>query len=122
MVAIFHDQIGLNNDAPESGKGPCVGCHMPGENHTFAATVYDENGTFISVADPSFCETCHVIDGLLPPLKLGQDEAVEMLGEYVLNNITNYLNLDINVNYDTVTINAYGAFQSFSELEIFLGR
>lgn len=108
----FHDQIGLNNDTPESGKGPCVSCHMPEENHTFAAAEYDENGTFLAVVDPLFCRTCHVIEGLLPPLRLGQDEAVELLGAYVTNNIANYLNTDVAANFDSVPLDAYGAFQN----------
>jgi hypothetical protein len=110
----FHNKIGRNNDVPESGTGPCVGCHMPGENHTFAAAEYDNNGNVTSLTNQALCDTCHSNIPLnLPVLKAGQDEAVELLGAYLTNDIINYLGTDVVVNYQTVPINAYGSFQNW---------
>jgi len=32
---LLHDTIGRNLDSPESGEGPCAGCHMPNADHHF---------------------------------------------------------------------------------------
>ncbi len=46
-------------------------------------------------------------------LRLGYNEAGEVLKAYVANTITNYLNVAItSANYATVADNAYGAFQN----------
>jgi hypothetical protein len=110
----FHNKIGRNNDVPESGTGPCVGCHMPGKNHTFAAAEYDNNGNVTSLTNQALCDTCHSnIPINLPVLKAGQDEVIALLGEYVKNNIINYLDTDIESDFATVPIDAYGAFQNW---------
>ena len=109
-----HNTIGLNHDSPESGTGPCVGCHMPDENHNFAAAEYDADGTVIAVTNPSVCYNCHGIDAdVLNLFRQGQDDAAVLLGDYVTNTRTNYLNINVNTNYATVPIDAYGAFQNW---------
>lgn len=109
-----HSMIGFKNDVPESGTGPCVGCHMPDENHTFAAAEYDADGILTAVTNPSLCQNCHGISAdFLVTFKQAQDDAVALLGEYVTNIRTNYLNSDVSANFDTVPIDAYGAFQNW---------
>jgi Cytochrome c554 and c-prime len=110
----LHNMIGRNNDTPESGTGPCVGCHMPDINHTFTAAEYDQNGILTTVTNPSLCNTCHVsIIGYLPFAKRAQNEGIGLLQDYVDNTITNYLNIDISANFETVPLDAYGAFQNW---------
>jgi len=113
----LHNKIGLNNDSPESGAGPCVSCHMPDENHTFAAAEYDAAGILTGVTNQTLCNTCHnsITESLvlLKQGKQGQNDSAALLGAYVTNTITNYLNNDVNTNYETVPLDAYGAFQNW---------
>lgn len=55
-----HSGIGLNADAPETGDGPCVSCHMGGsEDHTFEVATKDSNGVFTAINNQDLCNSCH---------------------------------------------------------------
>lgn len=54
-----HDGIGLNNDSPESGHGPCVACHMETEeSHTWELVEKDGSGV-ITALKSTACIECH---------------------------------------------------------------
>jgi hypothetical protein len=112
-----HDDIETNGEeSPETGDGPCVGCHMANTaNHTFEAVEKDTNGNIVEITNQILCNNCHgaivMNPSVLNELKAGFEDASELLDAYVTNDITNYLGLDIRANYETVPLNAYGAFQ-----------
>ena len=110
-----HDIIETNGDSPETGDGPCVGCHMDTTaDHTFEAVEEDADGNIVVINNQALCNTCHgssITPSVLEELKGGFKDASSLLDDYVTNDITNYLNLDVEANYQTVPLNAYGAFQ-----------
>jgi hypothetical protein len=56
----LHDDIGLNSDIPETGSGPCSGCHMGSdEAHTFAVVEKDGSGVITGVSAKAACDVCH---------------------------------------------------------------
>jgi len=114
----LHDMIETNGDSPETGDGPCVGCHMAGSaDHTFAAVEEDASGNITAIKNQALCNECHgtgMNPSVLEEEKAGFEEAREILNNYVTNETTNYLDLDITIadNRNTVELNAYGAFQN----------
>ena len=111
----LHDDIETNGDSPETGDGPCLGCHMDGTaDHIFEAVEYDDEGNIESIKNEALCNTCHraITPSMLDELKAGFEDARELLDAYVTNDITNYLDQDVAANYQTVPLNAYGAYQN----------
>ncbi len=54
-----HDGIGLNDDSPETGAGPCVACHMEtDETHKFAVVEKNDVGV-ITALNATSCVACH---------------------------------------------------------------
>jgi len=109
-----HDKINSATD------GPCVSCHMLGENHTFEA-VTTSGGEITAINNQALCNTCHGSAMTPAVLMAGRDgfaEASSILNKYNSNaaGFTNYLNLAItNSNYSDLTAvpdNAYGAWQN----------
>jgi hypothetical protein len=114
--SFVHDDIETNGDSPETGSGPCAGCHMEGSaNHMFEAVDYDDEGNIEKIKNQALCNTCHgtamnpaVLDGL----KTEFEDARSLLDDYVDNTLPNYLGLDARENYETVPPNAYGSVQN----------
>jgi hypothetical protein len=87
-----HNDIGLNNDTPETGSGPCSGCHMSSdEAHTFAVVEKNEGGEIIGVPTEAACNVveCHtqpyeVTVGLLNAEAEGFHEALDILNTLFL--------------------------------------
>lgn len=111
-----HDDILTNGDSPETGDGPCVGCHMDGTaDHTFEAVEHDDEGNIESINNQALCNTCHGTS--MTPIVLADQKAQfedtrDLFDAYILNDITNYLDTDVKANYETVPGNAYGANQN----------
>jgi hypothetical protein len=88
----LHDDIGLNSDAPETGSGPCSGCHMGSdEAHTFAVVEKDEGGVITGVPAKAACDACHtpgesyeVTATLLEHEAEGYHQALEVLNKLFL--------------------------------------
>ncbi len=54
-----HDGIGLNEDSPETGSGPCAACHMEtAETHTFEIVEKNAEGV-ITALNATSCSGCH---------------------------------------------------------------
>ncbi len=117
-VAFFaHDDIEINGDSPETGDGPCVGCHMDGTaDHTFEAVEEDAAGNIVAINNQALCNTCHTTFPMNPSIleeeEAGLEDSSKLLDAYVTNDVTNYLDEDVKANYRTVPLNAYGAFQN----------
>lgn len=70
-----HDSVGLNEDAPESGSGPCATCHMEiDEPHLFAVVNKDTDGK-ITALNSTSCVACH--DGGHGPGLVVEDTTTE---------------------------------------------
>jgi hypothetical protein len=52
-----HKMIGLNNDSPDTGSGPCAACHMTAKNH--GLDVVEKTGEVITALKGTICVTCH---------------------------------------------------------------
>jgi hypothetical protein len=116
-VSFFlHDDIETNGDSPETGDGPCVGCHMDGTaDHTFEAVEHDDDGNIESINNQELCNSCHgssMTPSVLEEQKAEFEDTRDLFDAYVTNDITNYLDLDVKANFETVPGNAYGAFQN----------
>ena len=54
-----HDEIGLDGVDPETGAGPCAGCHMESdEGHTFNVVEKDDLGVITRIMSTT-CVECH---------------------------------------------------------------
>lgn len=115
-ASFLHDDIETDGDSPETGSGPCAGCHMAGSaDHTFEAVEHDGSGNIVAITNQALCNTCHgtsMTPAVLEDLKAQFEDARAVLEDYVDNTLTNYLGLDAADNYETVPLNAYGAFQN----------
>lgn len=110
--AFQHDKINAATD------GPCVSCHMSGENHTFAA-VTEAGGVVTAINNQALCNTCHgVTPASLEEAKAGYGQASTILNNYVSNvaGFPSYLGFAItSSNYNNLTLvpdEAYGAYQN----------
>lgn len=107
-------------------KGPCVSCHMPKANHTFAVVekdpvlpvldandnpVIDAHGNPLmkvtAINNQKLCNACHSTHGLMTPAVIdeqsaGYQNASALLNDYVSNTITNHLNKDLNADSTTL--------------------
>jgi hypothetical protein len=62
-VSFFgHDSIMLNADVPETGSGPCVGCHMKTEGSHFFEVVEKDGAGVITGLNSTACVECHTGD------------------------------------------------------------
>lgn len=81
-----HDGIGLNEDDPESGAGPCVRCHMEvdEDSHLFKVVDKDADGVITAIRTQATCNECHadpfVMDAeILEEEAEGYHEALDIL-------------------------------------------
>lgn len=103
-----HDKIGTDT---ANGTGPCVGCHMGGKSHSFAAV----DATAGTIKNQALCDTCH--GGSHPQMTFatieeesaGYQNAGQYLLDLVANTVANYNNTAI---LYTSTGNDYKAFQN----------
>jgi hypothetical protein len=133
-----HNEIGLNADSPETGKGPCASCHMTGTGetggHTFAVVVKDDTDAITAITSQELCNTCHTSHPMTPAIleeeRLGYENAVALLGDYVMgptvptdgvSYVDNSLGLDFTVaaNYQNpaLDVNYYGTEQNWKYLD-----
>ncbi|MCD6526149.1 MAG: hypothetical protein J7K75_04050 [Desulfuromonas sp.] len=69
-----HDVTALNSDAPESGSGPCVACHMEtATGHSFE--VVGKTGDVITGLNSTVCINCH--DGGHGPALVVEDTTID---------------------------------------------
>jgi hypothetical protein len=113
-----HPNIETNGDSPETGDGPCVGCHMSGTaNHTFDSVEVDAaTGEITTITNQALCINCHgMTPEFLNGLKAEFENAVLLFNDYATNTITNYKGIDItaeaNRTTEILSLNDYGAFQ-----------
>jgi len=122
-VGFLHDDIEINGDTPETGDGPCVGCHMVEiggkASHTFESVEEDASGTITAIRNQALCDECHggaINPAVLNEKKAGFEDAKAVLKAYSTNAIPNYKGIDIttsaNRTIDILTLNDYGVFQN----------
>jgi len=122
----LHDDIRVNNVAPETGDGPCVGCHMADTaNHNFLAVTEDGAGDITAITNQPLCDTCHgggVTPAFLNQRRIDFADARQILLDLVDNSVTNYLDADLTqrsdaaagrpTGFDNAPLEAYGAMQN----------
>ena len=120
-TGFIHNKIGTSAAPGTGSNGPCVTCHMSAadnaNSHKFSAATKSTAGAITALPTQAACLKCHSAAFVTPAnmelLRLGYNEAGEVLKAYVANTITNYLNVAVtSTNYATVADNAYGAFQN----------
>ena len=127
--ALVHDEIKLNLDDPETGSGPCAGCHMPDSDHHFSAVIKDETtDSIIEITAQSLCDECHGNSfgpGLMQTLSDYYKNSLAFFSDVatLANGQTNYVpaNFDsssfLRSRPDTVSgKNDYGAWQNYEYL------
>jgi len=110
-----HKNIGLNHDSPETGAGPCAGCHMANADHGLKAVTVDEGGTITAINNQTLCATCHgptMTPDALKAEKAGFEAAKVLLLACLQ---TNYLDLDLTTSagVQAAPLEAYGIAQNY---------
>ncbi|MBF0645636.1 hypothetical protein HTZ97_00325 [Desulfuromonas acetoxidans] len=151
-VSYFHhadigtiDADGNEVYAGTGTSGPCVGCHMADSDHTFAVVEEDEvTGEITSITSFETCAACHNTTdpagdhyfdaSVLEEEKLGFEEAIMVLENYITNTTVNTLNVDLTADsptldpdgngvdeflayYETVAIDYYGTYQNYKYMD-----
>jgi len=123
-TGFIHDNIGTSA-APGTGtNGPCVACHMDAatntSSHKFAAVTKNSAGTITAVPTSAVCAKCHADVDSLDTMRLGYNEAGQLLKAYLDNTVANYLSVKVEATKkDAVTgeyvfvSNVYGASQNY---------
>ncbi len=118
-----------HDDIDAEGDGPCVSCHMAGTaDHHFTAVTEDAGtGNITAINNQALCDNCHgggVNPDFLNQRRVDFTSARQALLDLVNNTVPNYLGVDITqesdltavppipAGFDTVPLEAYGAFQN----------
>lgn len=95
-TSFIHDNIGTSAVPGTGTNGPCVACHMNAatnaNSHTFAAVTKNSAGTITAVPNSAVCAKCHADVSDLDTMRLGYNEAGQLLKAYLSNALENYKN------------------------------
>ncbi|MCK4507935.1 MAG: cytochrome C, partial [Desulfuromonadales bacterium] len=99
-----HDLIRLNGDSPETGAGPCSGCHMgEGAGHTFNVVTKDEaTDNIMAINTQTVCDECHssLTAGSLQTSSDGYQDALDLLQTNLVGSPANNDELGATHNYN----------------------